>query len=240
MRLLSLDFGGYTANSVLSDTVRSKRRLGTTPKRQTMHVLMIAAVPRPRHCTPLASTSIPLLIQIDIDRIGEIPSIVLTLLLRQRVPRNNLKCTLHIHIILRARLKIRHCAPLLTIGMRSLLRNHAPLFAHIHFVPQHHEREAVGVPRAGLDQELVAPGVEGLEGLGRVDVVDEDAAVGAAVEGDAEGLEAFLTGGVPELKGDDAVVNGYFFGEEVGAYGCFVGGGEFLVDLEGGLKEGWG
>jgi hypothetical protein len=50
-----------------------------------------------------------------------------------------------------------------------------------------------------LDEELVAPGVEGLEGLGRVDVVDQDAAVGAAVEGYTERLETFLAGCVPEL-----------------------------------------
>lgn len=40
-----------------------------------------------------------------------------------------------------------------------------------------------------------------------------------------------MTGCVPELEGDDAVVDGDFFGEEVGAYGCFVGCGEFLVYL---------
>jgi hypothetical protein len=38
-----------------------------------------------------------------------------------------------------------------------------------------------------------------LERFGGVDVEDEDAAVGAAVEGDAEGLETFLACGVPEL-----------------------------------------
>ena len=38
--------------------------------------------------------------------------------------------------------------------------------------------------------------------------------------------------GVPELKGADAVVDSHFFGEEVGADGGFVGGGEFLVYLE--------
>ena len=82
-----------------------------------------------------------------------------------------------------------------------------------------------------MDQEFVAPGIEGFEGFRAVDVVDEYAAIGASVEGDAEGLEAFLAGCVPELEGYDAVVNGDFFGQEVGANGCFVGCGEFLVDL---------
>ena len=85
-----------------------------------------------------------------------------------------------------------------------------------------------------MNQKLVAPGVERFERFRAVDVVDEDAAVGAPVEGDAEGLEAFLARGVPELKCYDAVVDGYFFGEEIGADGRFVGGGELFVDLNGG------
>ena len=42
--------------------------------------------------------------------------------------------------------------------------------------------------------------VEVLERLGDVDVEDEDAAVGAAVEGDAQALEALLTRRVPDLR----------------------------------------
>ena len=45
-----------------------------------------------------------------------------------------------------------------------------------------------------LDEELVSPAVERLEGGGYGDVVTEDAAVGAAVEGDAQRLEALLPG----------------------------------------------
>ena len=52
-----------------------------------------------------------------------------------------------------------------------------------------------------LYQELIPPAIERFKALARVDVVDEDAAVCAAVECDAEGLEAFLPGGVPELRG---------------------------------------
>jgi hypothetical protein len=53
---------------------------------------------------------------------------------------------------------------------------------------------------AHLDQELVPPPIERLEALGAVDVVDEDAAIRTAIEGHAEGLEAFLSGGIPELR----------------------------------------
>jgi len=44
-------------------------------------------------------------------------------------------------------------------------------------------------------------------------------------------LKAFLAGSVPELESDNAIIDCNFFGEEVGAYGCFVGCGELLVDL---------
>lgn len=48
-------------------------------------------------------------------------------------------------------------------------------------------------------QELVPPAVERVEALGVVDIVDEHAAVRPAIKGYAEGLEALLTGCVPEL-----------------------------------------
>ena len=53
--------------------------------------------------------------------------------------------------------------------------------------------------RSHLQQELVAPAVERLERARARDVVREHAAVGAAVEGDAQRLEALLAGGVPDL-----------------------------------------
>lgn len=62
-----------------------------------------------------------------------------------------------------------------------------------------HEWETLGVHRAGLDQELVSPAVQGVERLGIVDVVDEHAAVGTTVESNPERLESLLTSGIPEL-----------------------------------------
>ena len=53
--------------------------------------------------------------------------------------------------------------------------------------------------RVGLDEELIPPRIEGLKRFGRVDVVDKDTAVCSTIECDTEGLEAFLTGGIPEL-----------------------------------------
>ena len=53
-------------------------------------------------------------------------------------------------------------------------------------------REAA-VVSSHLDEELVSPAVQRFEGVGRRHVVGEDAAVGAAVESDTEGLESLLT-----------------------------------------------
>lgn len=50
-----------------------------------------------------------------------------------------------------------------------------------------------------MDQELVPPAIERLKAPGIVDIVNKNAAVGTAIERDAEGLETFLPGGVPKL-----------------------------------------
>lgn len=52
----------------------------------------------------------------------------------------------------------------------------------VDLVAQHHKGEILGVSRAGLDQELVPPAVQSLEGVWCRDVENQDAAVGAAVE----------------------------------------------------------
>lgn len=64
-----------------------------------------------------------------------------------------------------------------------------------------------GIPRRGLDQELVSPAVQRLEALGVVDVVHQNAAVGSSVECDAQRLESLLSGSVPELSGSLAFLD---------------------------------
>ncbi len=103
-----------------------------------------------------------------------------------------------------------------------------------------------------MNQKLVAPAVQSFEALGVVDVVDEDAAVGAAVKGNAQRLEAFLAGRIPQLSqvspplshckprtrlllpylhGDLSIVYQNLLCRKVGADGGLVAGAEFLVDL---------
>lgn len=60
-------------------------------------------------------------------------------------------------------------------------------------------REA-GLCEARLDQKLVAPVLQVLEGLLRVDIVHQHTAIRASVEGDAQALESLLAGCVPDLR----------------------------------------
>jgi hypothetical protein len=70
----------------------------------------------------------------------------------------------------------------------------------VDLVAEHDEREVLGIARTGLHEELVAPRVEVLKGLCDVYVKDQNARIRAAVERDAEALEALLPGRVPDLE----------------------------------------
>ena len=60
-----------------------------------------------------------------------------------------------------------------------------------------YEWEALWISRARLDQELVPPAVKCVKALGIIYVIDQHAAVGAPIESNAKGLEAFLACGIP-------------------------------------------
>lgn len=149
----------------------------------------------------LAGTTVPVVFQVDIDWIlGKVAAELLTLLLLQRIPRNHLKSLLDIDSLLGRGLKVRDAALGLAKGHGTFGRNDALALLDIDLVAQNHKRKRVRVAWRGLNQELVAPAIEGVEGFGVVDIEDEHAAVGTTVEGDTERLEAFLTGCVPELR----------------------------------------
>lgn len=63
-----------------------------------------------------------------------------------------------------------------------------------------HKWKVGGISGRGLDQKLVPPAVKRLEALGIVDIVDQHAAVGAAVKGNPQRLKSLLAGGIPELS----------------------------------------
>jgi len=53
---------------------------------------------------------------------------------------------------------------------------------NIDLVAQDDEGEVLGIMGTGLDEELIAPAIQGLEGFGAVHVIDQHAAVSPAVE----------------------------------------------------------
>ena len=73
------------------------------------------------------------------------------------------------------------------------------LVLEINLVTEDDEGEVVGVAGTSLDEELISPAVQVLEGLGNIHIKDQDAAVGTTVERNTERLEALLAGGIPEL-----------------------------------------
>ena len=66
------------------------------------------------------------------------------------------------------------------------------------------------IPKTCLNQKFISPSVQRLETLARVDVVDQDAAIGSSVERDAQGLESLLPGGIPELLSESQRRSAYF------------------------------
>lgn len=88
-----------------------------------------------------------------------------------------------------------------TSGTRDSKRwyTHLPVL-QVDFVAKHDEGEVLGVAGAGLDQKLIPPAVQCLEGVRRRDVKDEHAAVGTAVERHTQRLETLLTCRVPNLQ----------------------------------------
>lgn len=69
-----------------------------------------------------------------------------------------------------------------------------------------HKGEALRITGASLNQKFIPPAIQRLETLRVVYIVDQHTAVGASVECDAQGLEPFLTGGIPNLRKNQSVM----------------------------------
>jgi hypothetical protein len=76
------------------------------------------------------------------------------------------------------------------------------LVLEIDLVTENNEWEVLRIAGTGLDEELIAPAVEVLKGLGDVDVEHEHAAIGTTVESNTKALEALLTSSIPDLRTD--------------------------------------
>lgn len=137
-------------------------------------------------------------VSVQLDRLREVGVVQLHFsLLFKSVTCNCLKGLLHVDRFFSAGFKIRDVVLALTPGLCSFSRHLSVL--QVDLVAQNHKREVFGVSGTGLDQELVAPGVECFESVGCSHVKHQDAAVGAAIESYTERLEPLLPSCVPNL-----------------------------------------
>ena len=89
---------------------------------------------------------------------------------------------------------------LIKIKLRNLYDSSAYCsVAEVNLVADDNKRKVFGISWTGLDEELVPPALQRLERVWNGNVVDENAAVGTAVERNAEALESFLSRRVPDL-----------------------------------------
>jgi len=72
--------------------------------------------------------------------------------------------------------------------------------AEVNLVANDDKRKVLGIAWTSLDEKFISPALKCLECVGNGDVVDQDAAVGTAVERNAEALEPFLSCRVPDLQ----------------------------------------
>lgn len=83
--------------------------------------------------------------------------------------------------------------------MESLSTNTNLSVLQVNLVAEHHEGEVFRISRAGLDQELIPPAVECLEGVGCSHIEHQHTAVGSTIERNTQRLEPLLTSRVPDL-----------------------------------------
>lgn len=90
------------------------------------------------------------------------------------------------------------------LGLGSL---HFAVAFSVQFISDEDKRVAIGVGWGCVFNEAVAPLSQIVEAFLAGNVVNKGTAVGASVESVAEGLEFLLAGGVPDLEGDNGVVD---------------------------------
>lgn len=99
----------------------------------------------------------------------------------------------------------------------ALLGLNEPVSLLVELVAQHHEGEARLARWSTVVHEAFAPAVQILERDGVRDIVNQTAAVGAAVKGVPKRLELLLASCVPNLQRHHVVVNDELLLAEVGA-----------------------
>jgi len=118
------------------------------------------------------------------------------------------------------------CAPLL-----ETLGGHNTGVLHIDLVADNNEWETIRITRGSLDQELVAPAIKVVEGLGNIHIEHKNAAISTTIESDTKRLETLLTGSIPNLKSHETIIDHDFLGQEISTDCCTVLVRELLVDV---------
>lgn len=149
----------------------------------------------------------------EFDLVGELVVELELGVLGERAAGDRLEGQLHVEGLLGAGLEVGDAVLALAPLLRALRRHGAVL--QVHLVAEDDEGEVVGVARRRLDEELVAPRLERLEGGGRGDVEDQHTAVGAAIEGHPQRLEPLLARRVPDLHRHRSVVHHHLLRQEV-------------------------
>ena len=80
-----------------------------------------------------------------------------------------------------------------------------------------------------MDKKLVAPTVQCLERFRTVDIIDQHATICATIKRNAQGLESFLSSGVPQLDGDQSAIDHHLARKKVGSDRSLVSRRESLV-----------
>jgi hypothetical protein len=165
----------------------------------------------------------------QLDTIGNERNVVILFLLKGQLG-DVLEGLFDVNGFFGTSLEVRNVTLLLAPSHSSLLADNT-LVVQIDFVAYNHEGEVVRIAGSSLDQKFVSPRFQIFEGLGNIDVVNQNAAIGTSVESDAQRLEAFLTSSIPNLHGNEAIIDHNILRQKVGTNGGLVLVAEFFVDI---------
>lgn len=154
------------------------------------------------------------------------------------VPCDGLECLFYVDGLFGTGLKVGDAVLAHTPGLGSFGGYLSVL--QINLITEHHKGEVLWVSGTGLDQELVPPGVQGLEGVGGGNVEYQHTAVGTAIKRHAQRLEPLLPRCVPDLHCYEPVVHHHLLCQEVCSYCSLVLVAKLFVHIlihEGGLPH---
>jgi len=175
------------------------------------------------------------LLLVQVDRLGHDHILVDTLLLVKGLGGHCKEGRLYTGAILSRGLEVLDIVALVLAPSHGGLLGHGTLLDQVNFVSDEH-----AIADTSLELELVDPHGKVREGVGLGQIEDQDAGIGATVEGGAKRLETLLSGGIPDLQRDGLSIDLDIFSQEIGTNGGLVTVIELLAHVlvhEGGLSD---